>query len=58
MSVIGTQCFSLETTEGIKKDFNHFKTKVWPEKKTKIKKKISEISSDINSKIQKKTDDQ
>lgn len=54
-SFLISNVYSLETTNAIKRDFNHIKTKVIPEKTAKAKKKIAEISNNINSKIQKKT---
>ena len=45
---------SFETTKALKKDFQQLKTKTFPEKKAKAKKKLSETTDNINSKIQKK----
>ncbi len=48
---------ALETTDAIKRDFQELKNETIPKKTAKAKKKISEVTNKLNSKIQKTLND-
>lgn len=57
LAFFGLNVSAFETVDAVKKDFHELKTKTFPEKKAKLKKKISETANKVNSSIQKKTND-